>query len=484
MVLALATTACAATSPQTNDGAATEPGNAQLEGDATSDADAIYDSENVNSITSVDEFDDASVSSSESADNGQQATTADSEVNGTDPVEAEVLGSEAQTRADQSHLDSCQAPHEAPTTEPPAAVVTALELAANHPDFDGLDISFSVWIDGWGEVGSRNPDLALVPASNEKILVAHAANELLDPESTIVTSIEHVGSDLVFRAGGDPSFSTWRAHLLVDQVVAAGIESADRLVIDVSEFPQPVAAPGWMGWQLRYFVGPLSGFMLDDNRWNSSEEFLESPARHNGEWLREALQIAGVSVGRVELGSPEPGRVVATVESEPISALISDMMVFSDNQIADMLVMQLGLIEGEGTLADGIDQIETELAELCVALSGVMDDGSGLSRANQRSAREFQEILRAIRDTGTADVFESQLPVGGVSGTLRGRFGADPWRVQAKTGTLFGGRALSGYATTDSGREAVFSILINGDRERTSSSIAAMDALVRAILRS
>jgi len=124
------------------------------------------------------------------------------------------------------------------------------------------------------------------------------------------------------------------------------------------------------------------------------------------------------------------------------------------------------------------------LAELCVSLDGIMDDGSGLSRFNLRSAREFQEILRAMRETESADVFESQLPIGGVSGTLGNRFGADAGRVQAKTGTIFGGRALSGYATTDSGRDVVFSILINGERERTSASLGAMDALVRQILRS
>ena len=363
-------------------------------------------------------------------------------------------------------------------------MTTALQAAVDHPDFNGLDVSVSVWIDGWGEVITRDPDLALLPASNEKILVAHAANELFDPASTIETSIEQVGTDLVFRAGGDPTFSTWRADQLVAQVVEAGVTSADRLVIDVSDFPQPSAASGWQSWQIRNFVGPLSGFMLDDNRWNVTDEFLETPALINGQWLADRLRIAGIAIAEVEIGSLPEGQVVASTQSEPIGNLVRTMMLASDNQVADLLTMQLGLLNGTGTLDDGIAQIEAELAELCVPLAGVMDDGSGLSRGNFRSAREFQEILRAIRGTETAEVFTSQLPIGGVSGTLRGRFGADAGRVQAKTGTIFGGRALSGYATTDSGRDVVFSILINGERERTSSSLGAMDALVRTILRS
>ena len=370
-----------------------------------------------------------------------------------------------------------------PITNAPAAVVDALEVAVNHPNFANLDVGVSVWIDGWGEVVSINPEQPLVPASNEKILVAHAANELLDPAATFETTIELVDGDLVLRAGGDPTLTTWRANTLVDQVLAAGITSASRLIIDVSEFPQPSAASGWEDWQLHGYVGPLSGFMLDDNRWNNTEEFLESPALLNGEWLAERLRIAGVSVGSVEVGTAPDGEVVATTQSEPVATLMRNMMFSSDNQIADMTVLHLGLLDGEGTLVDGMERIDQTLRELCVPIDGVMDDGSGLSRLNSRSAREFQEILRAIRTAETADVFESQLPVSGVSGTMSRRFGSDPGRVQAKTGTIFGGRALSGYAQTDSGREAVFSILVNGDREAASASLGAMDALVRTILR-
>ena len=379
---------------------------------------------------------------------------------------------------------SCVAPVEQELTVAPPWVTNALQGAVNHPDFDGLDVSVSVWIDGWGEVITRDPDVGLVPASNEKILVAHAANELLDLESTIDTTVERVGRDLVFRAAGDPTFSTARANVLVDQVLAAGITSADRLIIDVSQFPQPPAASGWQSWQIRNFVGPLSGFMLDANRWNTSDQFFESPAQVNGEWLAERFRIAGVAVDTVEVGTAPVGREVGRVESAPVGALVRDMMLNSNNQIADMLVLQLGLLSNEGTLLNGIAQIEQELSDLCVPLDGVMDDGSGLSRLNLRSAREFQEILRAVRGSDTADVFESQLPISGVSGTLRNRFGGDAGRVLAKTGTIFGGRALSGSAATDSGRDAVFSIIINGERDATSSSLAAMDQLVRTILRS
>jgi D-alanyl-D-alanine carboxypeptidase/D-alanyl-D-alanine-endopeptidase (penicillin-binding protein 4) len=55
--------------------------------------------------------------------------------------------------------------------------------------------------------------------------------------------------------------------------------------------------------------------------------------------------------------------------------------------------------------------------------------------------------------------------VAGTSGTLKTRLTAPAvaGRVKAKSGTVRGGRALSGYATTAAGRDIVFSILANGD---------------------
>ena len=161
----------------------------------------------------------------------------------------------------------------------------------------------------------------------------------------------------------------------------------------------------------------------------------------------------------------------------------------SNNQIADMLVMALGHdFAGDGTLASGIAVMDTALGELlassCGSLSGISDDGSGLSRGNARSAREFQELLRAMQTTDAGQRLADQLPVGGVSGTLSRRFSADVGRVSAKTGTLRDGRALSGYAVTDSGRDVVFSIITNGDRDVVAASLPAIDALVTAALRS
>lgn len=366
---------------------------------------------------------------------------------------------------------------------PPAAVTAALEAAAAHPALARVDLSVSVWVEGWGEVLAVNPNLELSPASNQKLLVAIGAYSLLDTSASLSTTVEQVDDALVVRAGGDPSLEIAHVDALVRQVAESGVQSAERLIIDVSQYPQGPIASGWLDWQIPRFVGPLSGWMIDSNRWTQAPEFLTDPTLVNGERMADLFAASGIEVGTVEVGNAPPGTVLAEHLSPPISQLVRRMLLASDNQHADLIMMELGRVaSGEGSLASGAEAVEEIIEELCVDAPGMSDDGSGLSRDNHRSARGFQELLRTLDDEMAAQL-RTDLPVGGQSGTLASRFRADVGRVQAKTGTILDGRALSGYATTDGGREVIFSVIVNGEREAASASLGAIDQLVTAVLR-
>ena len=73
--------------------------------------------------------------------------------------------------------------------------------------------------------------------------------------------------------------------------------------------------------------------------------------------------------------------------------------------------------------------------------------------------------------------WRASLPVGGVDGTLKRRFGGTPLagQVWAKTGTLNATNALSGYLRAASGRELTFAIFANDVPDGT-SAVAVMDA--------
>ena len=75
------------------------------------------------------------------------------------------------------------------------------------------------------------------------------------------------------------------------------------------------------------------------------------------------------------------------------------------------------------------------------------------------------------------------LPVGGVDGSLQGRFAKAPLagHVFAKTGTLGEARALSGYLECASGRMVMFSIMVSTHAPGTSADRDVVDRIVEAI---
>ena len=378
------------------------------------------------------------------------------------------------------------------------ALATRIRTALNHPGFAGHDVTLSVWVDGWGEVITHNRDLELQPASNQKLLVAIAANETLDLDEPLTTEIELVDGDLVVRAAADPTLSFSRLTEAVNTALETAGPSIDRLIIDVSEYPQAKQADGWREWHVPRIVGSLSGFMVENNRWTDGEAIVDDPDRTNASRLVELLP-EDVRIGAIRVAegrdAPPPGEVLATVESAPVTTLVETMLLTSNNQHADLLLMELGR-EGLGTgnFESGAFVIDSVLADLCAPVDGMIDDGSGLSRDNYKSAGSFVETLATIHGTPEGDLLRSQLPVGGVSGTLSNRFGGlHVGRVQAKTGTIRTSRALTGWAEMSSGRDAIFSIIVNSrptqveteDRNSVptiSPALGAIDEVVRQIL--
>ena len=90
-------------------------------------------------------------------------------------------------------------------------------------------------------------------------------------------------------------------------------------------------------------------------------------------------------------------------------------------------------------------------------------DGSGLSRADHVSARQLVGLLREMNASTVIRPFGASLPVAGASGTLRRRMRgtAAAGRCRAKTGTLRGVSALSGFCTAANGHLLAFSFIEN-----------------------
>lgn len=140
-------------------------------------------------------------------------------------------------------------------------------------------------------------------------------------------------------------------------------------------------------------------------------------------------------------------------------------------------------VDGVGDTVVGLEAIVRELSTLEVGLVGADGDGSGLSRANYRSAGEWAALLVAAEKAPWFESFVAALPVVAQSGTLSSRLAgpATAGNVRAKTGTIIGGRALSGYLTGADGHATVFSVIVNGDGAH--DSLAAIDGFVDRVAR-
>ena len=366
--------------------------------------------------------------------------------------------------------------------------MAAVDGFASSPAVAAGPWGVSVWIDGYGEI-ARQPDVPLLPASNQKLFTAMGALAVLGPDARLTTEVRATpDGGLVIAGGGDPTITGGGPHsldALAAQVRAAGVtQVAGPLLVDESRHDAARRAAGWQDWQVPAYAGPLSALMVDRNRYRGDPAFLADPALANAERFRAALGAHGVGVaGPTGHGSAPPDApVVASLTSAPMVTLVNATLMRSDNMAAEQLLKEVGRAgAGEGSTAAGAAATRAALAPLCVPIAGVDDDGSGLSRANGRSAREWRVLLQGARSQPWAPLLVNAMPLAGRTGTLAGRFHgtAAEGNVRAKTGTIIGGIALSGYGTTLGGRPFVFSVIANGPA--SNGGQGALDALVAAV---
>jgi D-alanyl-D-alanine carboxypeptidase/D-alanyl-D-alanine-endopeptidase (penicillin-binding protein 4) len=341
-------------------------------------------------------------------------------------------------------------------------------------------------------VYSERPDLPLLPASNLKLLTATAllaripASERLHTEIRAVSPPVNgvIAGDLWLVGAGDPLLATadFAAQAgyqhqprpatpledLANKLAAAGVRQVQgRILGDESRYDAQRVVPTWSPSYLADGeIGPMSALTVNDNeaQWTPKEVPAPSPAANATGVLARLLQMHGVQVGGTGEGvaPPTATNVVTAVDSAPIADLVGVMLTQSDNLAAELLTKELGRrFGGAGTTAAGISVIRSELDQLHMPTSGVaMADGSGLDRSDRATC---QVLLSAVERDGEGATI-ARLPVAGMSGTLFHRYVGSPLkgRLWAKTGTLSGAAAFTGWVSTAQSRQLAFSFLVNG----------------------
>ncbi|ONI82847.1 D-alanyl-D-alanine carboxypeptidase/D-alanyl-D-alanine-endopeptidase [Actinosynnema sp. ALI-1.44] len=222
---------------------------------------------------------------------------------------------------------------------------------------------------------------------------------------------------------------------------------------------------------------------------------VKDPAGLSAALFRDALARHGVRVTdttKTRVETPVGAQLVTERTSMPLSQLLVPFMKLSNNMHAEILVKSIGrAVSGTGTWDAGLAAVGQRLTGLGVpAGKTYLADGSGLSRMNQISPEQVAALLRAVRAKPWFTAWYDSLPIAGVAdrmvgGTLRSRMAgtAAAGNVHAKTGSLTGVSALSGYVTSADGQQLAFSMISNNlltSARRVEDAVAVRLAEYRA----
>ncbi|MFD8869868.1 D-alanyl-D-alanine carboxypeptidase/D-alanyl-D-alanine-endopeptidase [Streptomyces sp. NPDC059590] len=365
------------------------------------------------------------------------------------------------------------------------------------------------------QVYGARADAKAVPASIIKLATGIAALSALGPDHRIKTTVVvpeggGKGKDkdrIVLVGGGDPTLTARPAkgpdapaslRKLADKTASAlkksGTDSV-RLGYDTSLYSGPVLHP--IGPNEN--ISPVTPLMVDEGRLDDSDHgpALRShdPAADAAEEFATMLRDRGIavkgeprSVKAAKDGEDGKGvRPLATVRSQPLSALVERALTNSDNDIAEALARQTAVAAGEPASFDGAGRaVMARLNKLRLPLSGArIADGSGLDRADHVSAALLAQVLVRAADPDHPELRPvlTGLPVAGFTGTLRGRYAQDAVGrgvVRAKTGTLTGVNTLAGAVVDADGRLLVFAFMTNGTTDPQGAQ-RALDRMASAL---
>lgn len=192
------------------------------------------------------------------------------------------------------------------------------------------------------------------------------------------------------------------------------------------------------------------------------------PRQYAASLFRQFFKDRGITIqGRNRYEAvPETAREILVYESRPLSMVVTDLNRMSNNFIAEQILktMAAELKSVPGSTDNGLKILEKFLKEAGVSGNYQLVNGSGLSPDNLMTAAQLVEVLKfGYRNFGVFPEYVSSMGIAGVNGTLNKRLvgTAAEGRVRAKTGSLTGVSALSGYLNTLSDEVLAFSILMN-----------------------
>ncbi|WP_095082692.1 D-alanyl-D-alanine carboxypeptidase/D-alanyl-D-alanine-endopeptidase [Pseudomonas sp. Irchel s3h17] len=190
-------------------------------------------------------------------------------------------------------------------------------------------------------------------------------------------------------------------------------------------------------------------------------------------------ELGGSIQGKDRLASvPKDAKVLARAFSPDLAEIIRDINKYSNNTMAQQLFLSLGAkyrTDADGDDAKAAQRVVRQwLAKKGITASHlVMENGSGLSRAERVSAREMASMLQAAWRSPYSAEFVSSMPISGMDGTMRKRLKTTAMRGEAhvKTGTLNTVRAIAGFSRDNNGNTWAVVAILNDKAPFGASSV-------------
>ncbi|MDR0281450.1 MAG: D-alanyl-D-alanine carboxypeptidase/D-alanyl-D-alanine-endopeptidase [Paucimonas sp.] len=175
---------------------------------------------------------------------------------------------------------------------------------------------------------------------------------------------------------------------------------------------------------------------------------------------------------------PKSARLLARAFSPDLVEIIRDINKYSNNTMAQQLFLSLGArfrTDADGDDARAAQRVVRQwMAKKGITASHlVMENGSGLSRAERVSAREMATLLQAAWKSPYAAEFISSMPLTGMDGTMRKRLKRTAMAGEAhiKTGTLNTVRAIAGFSRDSNGTTWAVTAILNDPRPWGASAV-------------
>lgn len=188
---------------------------------------------------------------------------------------------------------------------------------------------------------------------------------------------------------------------------------------------------------------------------------VRQPAAYAGDVFRTLARSQGIVLKQAVLtrSLPAGAEVLASHVSEPLRAILRDMLKYSTNLTAEMVGMAATAARGRvpRTLAESAAEMNRWAAETYDMQGAALVDHSGLGDASRMTAGDLVAALVQVRQRGVLRPLLKPFPMRDSQGRV---MKSHPIQVDAKTGTLNFVSGLGGFMTAADGTELAFAIFV------------------------